>query len=82
MAIYGYPLTVQEIGGVLVWRYDYVRWKPKATNFIPIVDLFAWGAIGTEKVLEVHFKNNVVSEYAFRMYRLNSERGNVYTSPY
>ena len=79
-AIYGEPWRVQQIAGVTVWRYEFTRLKPKVTNFIPIVDLFAWGATGYQKVLEIQFKDNVVQDYFFKTLRINQERGNVYYS--
>lgn len=55
-ALYGQPLDVTYTdSGNEIWKYSFTKAKAKASNFIPVVGIFASGATGEAKNLAIFF---------------------------
>ena len=55
-ALFGQPLDVTYTdSGNEIWKYSFTKAQAKATNFIPVVSLFASGASGESKNLAIFF---------------------------
>ena len=55
-ATFGQPLDVTYTdSGNEIWKYSFTKAQAKATNFIPVVSMFASGATGEAKNLAIFF---------------------------
>ena len=65
-SMYGDPMeTSFTDSGKVIWKYHFIKGHVKATNFIPLVSLFASGSEGDKKELVVFFgENGVVKNYS------------------
>ncbi|HBG92200.1 MAG TPA: hypothetical protein DDX12_01855 [Nitrospiraceae bacterium] len=63
--MFGSPIqTSYTDGGLEIWKYVLSKMSADATNFIPIVNIFAAGSSGTKKELTILFDGNgVVKKY-------------------
>ena len=75
--MYGAPVsTTFTDGGNEIYKYTFSKTQAKASNFIPIVGIFASGATGTEKNLTVMFdKSGIVSRYSLDESAIDTNTG-------
>jgi len=64
--LYGDPMhTSFTDSGKEIWKYEFIKTHAKASNFIPIVSLFASGAEGNKKELVIIFdESGVVKNFS------------------
>ncbi len=63
--MYGDPMeTTFTDSGKEIWKYHFIKAKIKASNLIPVVNLFASGSEGDKKELVVFFDNDIVKNYS------------------
>lgn len=74
-ATYGDPLTTSFTdSGNEIWRYEFVKGHAKASNYIPLVNLFASGSTGDKKELVVFFdKRGVVKNYSMSTSKVDTD---------
>lgn len=53
--LYGEPTDIETIGSEERWLYEFKKNTPKATNFVPVVGLFASGTNDDIKRLKIYF---------------------------
>lgn len=74
-ATYGDPMTTSFTdSGNEIWKYEFVKGHVKATNYIPIVNLFASGTTGDKKELVVFFdKDGIVKNYSMSTSKVETD---------
>ncbi|MDB1145184.1 MAG: outer membrane protein assembly factor BamE [Alcaligenaceae bacterium] len=67
-ALYGDPMNTSFTdSGNEIWRYEFVKSKADAVNFIPIVNYFGSSSSGTKKELVIFFnQKGVVKNYSMQ----------------
>lgn len=81
--MYGIPSKSFDMGnGVHVWHYEYAHMKANFVTYIPVVGLFAGGANGYERDLDIYFKGDKVDKFEFknRNAHYSNHGGTTYTS--
>jgi outer membrane protein assembly factor BamE (lipoprotein component of BamABCDE complex) len=75
--VYGDPIkTSFSDSGNESWEYEFTRLEPKATNFIPYVNLIHSGAEGDKKSLVIFFdKHKVVQQYTMSSSKVDVSQG-------
>jgi outer membrane protein assembly factor BamE (lipoprotein component of BamABCDE complex) len=75
--LYGDPIkTAFTDSGNESWEYEFTRLEPKATNFIPYVNLVHSGAEGDKKSIVILFnKNKVVQQYTVSNSKVDISQG-------
>ena len=75
--VYGDPIkTSFSDSGNESWEYEFTRLEPKATNFIPYVNLIHSGAEGEKKSLVIFFdKHKVVQQYTMSASKVDVSQG-------
>ncbi len=64
-SMYGDPMeTTFTDSGKEIWKYHFIKAQIKASNLIPVVNLFASGSEGDKKELVVFFDNDIVKNYS------------------
>jgi len=76
-AIYGDPMTTKFTdSGNQIWYYEFVKGHAKATNFVPVVNMFASGAQGNKKELVVFFDSTgIVKNYSMSTSKVETNTG-------
>lgn len=74
---YGDPIkTAFTDSGNESWEYEFTRLEPKATNFIPYVNLIHSGAEGDKKSIVILFnKNKIVQQYTVSSSKIDVSQG-------
>lgn len=63
-------------GGLEIWTYAYSNVQSKATNFIPVVNLFVSGAEGTKKTLVILFgDDDRVKKFTMSESKIDTKQG-------
>lgn len=75
--VFGDPMkTSFTDSGNESWEYEFARMEPKATNFIPYVNLIHSGAEGDKKSLVIFFdKHKVVQQYTMSTSKVEISHG-------
>jgi outer membrane protein assembly factor BamE (lipoprotein component of BamABCDE complex) len=75
--IYGDPIRASFTdSGNESWEYEFARLEPKATNFIPYVNLLHSGAEGDKKSIVILFdKHKIVQQYTLSNSRVDISQG-------
>ncbi|MEJ2119030.1 MAG: outer membrane protein assembly factor BamE, partial [Alphaproteobacteria bacterium] len=75
--VFGDPIkTAFTDSGNESWEYEFTRLEPKATNFIPYVNLLHSGAEGDKKSLVIFFdRNKVVRQYTLSNSKVDISHG-------
>ncbi len=74
-SLYGDPMTTSFTdSGNEIWKYEFVNAHSKATNFIPVVSMFASGSEGEKKELVVFFdQRGIVKNYAMNTSKVDTD---------
>jgi outer membrane protein assembly factor BamE (lipoprotein component of BamABCDE complex) len=75
--VFGDPIkTAFTDSGNESWEYEFTRLEPKATNFIPYVNLLHSGAEGDKKSLVIFFdRNKIVRQYTMSNSKVDISHG-------
>ena len=74
--IYGEPNDIETIDTEERWLYEFKKNTPKATNFMPVVGLFASGTNDEIKRLKIYFdKNGKFIRHVFSTHKSETKLG-------
>ena len=76
-SMFGDPISSDFTdSGNLIWHYKFTKTHAKATNFIPIVNLFARGSKGDKKELVIFFdQKGIVQNYSMSTSKVDYHEG-------